>query len=77
MVSEQDTEVQIGPKCPSCGVEGVEHFVSKESKLLSRYREPWFYIVHCDKCGHVYNVIAKHVFALTSTRVVMPSDGSK
>ena len=51
----------VSPKCPGCGVAGIEHFVSKESTSRSRYREPWFFVIYCDQCGHVYNVIAKHV----------------
>ena len=62
------------PKCPNCGVAGIEHFVSKESTTRSRYREPWFFVIHCEQCGYVYDVIAKHVFAQTATRVVLPSE---
>lgn len=50
------------PKCPECGVAGVEHFVSKESAEQSRSNQPWFIIVHCNQCGHVHDILAKHVF---------------
>jgi len=61
------------PKCPQCGIQGVEHIVSRESMERSRTRQPWFLIVHCDGCGHVYNVIAKHVFSQTvPPRLVLP-----
>ena len=51
------------PRCPSCNVEGVEHIVSRESKERSRTKQPWFLIVHCDACGHVYEILAKHTFS--------------
>ena len=50
------------PKCPACSVEGMKHIVSKESEEKSRTRQPWFLVVHCDACGHVYGVLAKHTF---------------
>lgn len=51
------------PRCPACEITGIEHIVSKESTERSKTRQPWFLIVHCDACGHVYGVIAKHVFS--------------
>jgi len=51
------------PVCPRCGVSGIEHIVSKDGRERSRSRQPWFIVVHCDQCGHVYNVLAKHVLA--------------
>lgn len=61
------------PKCPECGIQGVQHIVSRESVERSRNRQPWFLVVHCDGCGHVYNVIAKHVFSQTvPPRLVLP-----
>ncbi len=51
------------PHCPSCAVEGAEHIVSTDSAVRSRDGKPWFDIIHCDACGHVYGVLAKHVFA--------------
>jgi uncharacterized Zn finger protein len=52
------------PRCPDCGVTGIEHIVSRESVERSRSRQPWFHVIHCDACGHVYDVLAKHVFAI-------------
>jgi uncharacterized Zn finger protein len=49
------------PKCPECGATGTEHIVSKDSDEQSKGGDPWFNIVHCDKCGHVYGVFAKVV----------------
>ncbi len=50
------------PRCPHCGVEGLEHIVSADSHARSKDGMPWFNVVHCDQCGHVYGVLAKHVF---------------
>ncbi len=52
---------KVKPKCNSCGVEGIEHIISKKSKEESKGGDPWFNIVYCDKCGHIYGVFAKHV----------------
>lgn len=49
------------PKCPACNVEGIEHIVSKDSKEFSKKGEPWFQVVHCNSCGHVYGIFSKHV----------------
>jgi hypothetical protein len=43
-------------------VEGLEHIVSSDSHAKSKDGMPWFNVVHCDQCGHVYGVLAKHVF---------------
>ena len=50
------------PKCPDCGIAGVNHLVAADSSEKSRDGKPWFNIVYCDACGHVYGVFAKHVF---------------
>jgi uncharacterized Zn finger protein len=55
------------PVCPTCGIEGVGHIVSRDSEEKSRTKQAWFVIVHCDACGHVYNVLAKHVFTVPVT----------
>ena len=61
------------PKCPACGIQGAQYIVSKESRERSKARQPWFIIVHCDECGHVYNVLAKHVLTQpTSPNFVLP-----
>lgn len=52
------------PRCPDCGVTGMEHIVSRESVERSKARQPWFHVIHCDACGHVYDVISKHVFTI-------------
>ncbi len=55
------------PRCPACDIVGVEHIVSTPSKERSRVKQPWFYVVHCAACGHVYNTITKHNFTQTVT----------
>lgn len=61
------------PTCPNCSVSGIEHLVSKESVERSKNRQPWFLVIYCDSCGHVYDVIAKHVFSQqTAPRFVLP-----
>ena len=65
---ERLVEVQVRHQgeelhCPECGVSGIEHIISRDSTERSRTRDPWFHVVFCDECGHVYNVLAKHVFS--------------
>jgi len=57
----------VEPKCPSCDTVGVEHIVSQDSKEKSKTKQPWFVVVYCSACGHVYNVLAKHVFSVPVT----------
>jgi len=42
----------------------VDHIVSKESKEKSKTKQPWFLVIYCEGCGHVYDVLAKHVFSV-------------
>jgi len=51
----------MDPKCPDCGVIGITHIASIESEETSNDGPPWFYVVRCMKCGHVYGVFAKAV----------------
>jgi hypothetical protein len=44
-------------------VSGIEHIVSTDSVERSKTKQPWFLIIHCNKCGHVYGVVAKHTFS--------------
>ncbi len=63
------------PKCPDCGISGIEHMISRESTERARSREPWFVVVFCAHCGHVYEVLAKHVFShRQQPRFVLPRD---
>lgn len=47
------------PKCPGCGIKGVEYIISVESIEQSKGGDAWFEIAHCTQCGHVYGVFAK------------------
>jgi len=47
------------PKCPSCEVVGKEYIKHENSEIESKGGDPWFSIVHCSKCGHVYGVFNK------------------
>jgi uncharacterized Zn finger protein len=49
------------PKCPSCGVQGIEHIVSKNSTKESRGGDAKFEVAFCDSCGHIYGVFPKVV----------------
>jgi len=49
----------VEPKCPDCKVQGLDHIVNSNSKEQSNGGDPWFNIVHCDACGHVYGVFNK------------------
>ena len=61
------------PKCPECAVEGVSYIVSTESEERSKTKQPWFLVVHCNQCGHIYDVVAKHVFSMPVTpKLVLP-----
>jgi len=51
------------PICPECGVEGIEHIVSEESKEASKGGDAWFNVAFCNGCGHVYGVFAKTVLS--------------
>jgi len=64
---------QAEPRCPDCGIAGMEHIISRQSQRRSRSRHPLFVVVHCAGCGHVYDVVAKHVFSVPVTpRLVLP-----
>jgi len=67
-LAEEKSHV-AAPKCPDCGVAGVEKVVSTPSRERSKAKQPWFYIVHCADCGHIYNTITKHTF----TQAVTPN----
>jgi hypothetical protein len=44
-------------------VEGVDKIVSTQSLDESMTGTPWFDIVFCDDCGHIYGVFAKNVYS--------------
>jgi len=49
------------PKCPECGLVGIDHIVSAPSRQDSKGGHAWFEVAYCDGCGHIYTVFAKHV----------------
>jgi uncharacterized Zn finger protein len=59
------------PLCPSCSIAGVEHIVSTASTEKAKQGTPWFYVAHCDQCGHVYGVFTKHVFGRTGPQLIV------
>ena len=76
MTATDDPSNEIAePKCPDCGAQGMDHIVSRESNEKSRTKQPWYLVVHCAACGHVYDVFAKHVFSQPVTpRLVLPKN---
>ena len=50
------------PKCPDCGVVAIDDPTPPDSTEKSKDGKPWFNVVFCDECGHVYGVLAKHIF---------------
>ena len=59
------------PKCPDCGESGIEKIVSTPRKEQSRQNAPWYYVAHCDNCGHVYGIFTKHVFGRSGVNLVV------
>jgi hypothetical protein len=62
-ITERRTQRMVEPKCPECSTGGKRHIVAEESDLESKHGDPWFEIVYCDQCGHVYGVFPKLVLA--------------
>jgi uncharacterized Zn finger protein len=48
------------PKCPDCGIKGIEHITSTPSEKQHGTGNQWFDVAHCDECGHVYGVFVKY-----------------
>lgn len=53
----------VEPKCPECGVLGIDKIVSQDSVAKSEAGDERFNVVYCSECGHVYGVFAKHVIS--------------
>ncbi len=62
------------PTCPACSAEGIENIVSAESSERAKGGNPWFHVVFCDRCGHIYGVLAKHVFGPSSGPTLVVKD---
>jgi uncharacterized Zn finger protein len=58
-------------KCPDCGATGIEKIVSTPSKERSRERKPWFFVAHCDDCGHIYGIFTKHIFGRSGPNLIV------
>jgi uncharacterized Zn finger protein len=58
---ERKERIDMEPKCPDCGVIGIENIVSQDSEEESKAGDAWFNVAYCEKCGHVYGVFAKTV----------------
>ena len=59
------------PKCPDCETSGIEQVVSTPSKQVSIDNMPWYYVAHCDNCGHVYGVFTKHTFGRSGPQLIV------
>lgn len=51
---------EIQPKCPDCGIQGLEHIVSEPSEEKHGTGNEWFNVAFCDSCGHVYGIFNKY-----------------
>lgn len=60
------------PKCPACQIEGIDYFASKPANETAKNGTPWFYVVYCNQCGHVHQIISKHSFSANQSQFVMP-----
>ena len=57
-LEEKRLRIESDPKCPSCGIVGMDYI--KEFGNIGTERgsgDPWFEIVACIKCGHVYGIL--------------------
>jgi uncharacterized Zn finger protein len=59
------------PKCPECGVSGIDKIVSQVSKEKSRENTPWYSVAYCDNCGHVYGIFTKHIFGKSGAQLIV------
>lgn len=59
------------PRCPDCDARGTDRIVSSPSKETARDNSPWFFVAHCDECGHVYGVFAKHVLGRSGPQLIV------
>lgn len=59
---ERTRRAPAEPRCPPCGIQGIEHILSHRSMQQARHGQPWFEVACCSHCGHGYGVFARHVF---------------
>ena len=59
-LEEKRLRIETDPKCPSCGIVGMDYikeFGNIGTKRGGERGDPWFEIVACIKCGHVYGTL--------------------
>ena len=56
-LDEQRLVKESDPKCPSCGIVGMDCISEFPSNSKRGSGDPWFEIVACIKCGHVYGTL--------------------
>ena len=59
-LEEKRLRIESDPKCPSCGIVGMDYikeFGNIGTKRGGERGDPWFEIVACIKCGHVYGTL--------------------
>ena len=56
-LEENRLRKESDPKCPSCGIVGMDYITENPSKTQRGSGDPWFEIVACIKCGHVYGTL--------------------
>ena len=59
------------PKCPQCQAAGIDKIVATPSNEKARDNTPWYYVAHCDECGHIYGVFPKHTFGKSGPNLVV------
>lgn len=59
------------PKCPACNTHGMDKIASKPSNQVGRDNTPWYYVAHCEDCGHVYGVFTKHVYGRSGPQLIV------
>ena len=56
-LEEKRLRIESDPKCPTCGIVGMDYIKEFSSGTKRGSGEPWFEIVACIKCGHVYGTL--------------------
>ena len=51
------------PKCNECHAIGMDNILSQDSEAKTQRGDPWFHVVYCGNCGHIYGVFAMHVMS--------------
>ena len=51
------------PTCPKCEIKGRGFIEDQKSVQESEGGDPWFVIVFCGNCGHIYGVFPKVILS--------------